>query len=107
MLPNAAVGSADWRLGRAFGRHWDRLNCVLRRTGIGSGDVEDVVQEAFCVLARRLDAVPERAERSFLIQTALRLASDRRRSVWHGIMSHDTCSDDWAAGVGDGPEALY
>jgi RNA polymerase sigma factor (sigma-70 family) len=107
MLPSAAVGTAELRLTRALDRHRDRLSSVLSRTGIGSGDAEDVVQEAFCVLARRLGEVPERAERTFLTNTALRLASDRRRSVWHGIMSEAASPDDWDAGFDDGPEALY
>jgi DNA-directed RNA polymerase specialized sigma24 family protein len=69
---------ADQRLARAIERHSARLQAVLRRSRLGSADVEDVAQEAFWVLARRLAAVPERAERGFLIATALRLASRRR-----------------------------
>jgi RNA polymerase sigma-70 factor (ECF subfamily) len=73
--------------------HRDRLVRVLARTAIGSGDVDDVVQEAFWILARRLAAVPERSERAFLLSTALRLASDRRRSIWNRIMSQELFDD--------------
>jgi RNA polymerase sigma-70 factor (ECF subfamily) len=85
----------DRRMAAAVTRHRDRVASVLGRSGLGSGDVDDLVQEAFWILAQRLDAVPERAERSFLLTTALRLASDRRRSAWHKIMSRDLSADDW------------
>jgi RNA polymerase sigma factor (sigma-70 family) len=74
---------ADRRLRTAVAAHSDRLQRVLGRTGIGSGEAEELAQEAFWVLARRLSEVPERAERSFLVSTALRLAADRKRSAWH------------------------
>lgn len=41
------------------------------------------MQDAFCVLARRLSDVPEYTERAFLVGTALRMASALRRSSWH------------------------
>ncbi len=55
---------------------------VLRRSGLGAADAEDAAQEVFWVLARRLERVPERAERSFLVSTALRVASDHKRLKW-------------------------
>lgn len=85
----------DWRLTGTVARHRERLLRILQHTEIGNADAEDAVQEAFWVLAQKLEAVPERAERSFLTSTVLRLASDRRRSIWHGIMSHDWASDEY------------
>ncbi|HEY4156987.1 MAG TPA: sigma-70 family RNA polymerase sigma factor [Polyangiaceae bacterium] len=95
---------ADQRLARAVERHSARLETVLRRSRLGSADVDDVAQEAFWVLARRLAAVPERAERGFLIATALRLASDRRRSRWHGIMNSGLSVEEWEV---ESPEAVW
>jgi RNA polymerase sigma-70 factor (ECF subfamily) len=37
----------------------------------------------FWILAQRLADVPERAQRGFLVSTAVRVAADRRRSKWH------------------------
>jgi RNA polymerase sigma-70 factor, ECF subfamily len=52
----------------------------LRRLGVPDCDVEDASQQVFLVAHRRLaDIVPE-SERSFLFQTALRVAADWRRA---------------------------
>ncbi len=97
----------DARIGRAFRRHRDRLRVVVSGAGIGSGEADDVVQEAFVVLAGRLGDVPERAERSFLVSTALRLASDRRRSAWHQLVRVRNDEDPCEALTGDRPDASY
>ncbi len=60
---------------------------VLRRAGLGPADAEDASQDVFWVLAQRLLDVPERAQRSFLVSTALRVASDRKLSKWHRSVS--------------------
>lgn len=80
---------------------------MLAHSGIGSGDIDDTVQEAFWVLARRLDQVPERAERAFLISTALKMAADRRRSKWNGIIKQQASIDEWDETPGEGPDALF
>ncbi len=83
----SAESSCDRRLRAAFDAHGDRLLRVLSQSGLGEGDAEDIVQDALCVLARRLGDVPEHAERAFLVGTALRLASALKRSVWHRRVS--------------------
>jgi RNA polymerase sigma-70 factor (ECF subfamily) len=98
------ASESDRRLARAMSKHQQRVLDVSRRTGIGSGDADEISQEAFWILAQRLDVVPERAERSYLTCTALRLASDRRRSVWHGIMRRSSSADDWDGAEGRSPE---
>lgn len=95
------------RIGRAFRRHQDRLRVVVSGAGIGSGEADDVVQEAFLVLAGRLEDVPERAERAFLVSTALRLASDRRRSAWHRLVHAGDGEDAFEALASDRPDASY
>jgi RNA polymerase sigma-70 factor (ECF subfamily) len=50
---------------------------------LAEADAEDGAQDVFWILAQRLAEVPERAQRAFLVSTALRVAADRRRSKWH------------------------
>lgn len=77
------MSRADGRLREAVRQHLDLVWRVLRRAGLLPADAEDASQDVFWILARRIDAVPERAQRSFLVSTALRVAADRRRSKWH------------------------
>jgi RNA polymerase sigma-70 factor, ECF subfamily len=53
---------------------------TLRRLGVDEGGVDDVAQEVFVVLARRLAEVEPGRERSFLYGTARRAASDARKA---------------------------
>lgn len=75
--------ASDARLREAVEQHVDLVWRVLRRAGLAAADAEDASQDVFWVLAQRLDSVPQRAQRSFLVSTALRVAADRRRSRWH------------------------
>ncbi len=78
-----AMLPADGRVREAVRQHLDLIWRVLRRAGLRPADAEDASQDVFWILAQRLDAVPERAQRSFLVSTALRVAADRRRSKWY------------------------
>lgn len=60
--------------------HYEFVWRSLRRLGIREGDVDDGVQKVFLVASRKLASVRPDAERSFLYQTALRVAADGRRS---------------------------
>jgi RNA polymerase sigma-70 factor, ECF subfamily len=53
---------------------------TLRRLGVPPADVEDASQLVFLVAHRRLSEIVPESERSFLFQTALRVAADWRRS---------------------------
>ena len=77
------MAQSDARVREAVGRHLELVWRVLRRAGLLPADAEDASQDVFWILARRIDAVPEVAQRSFLVSTALRVAADRRRSKWH------------------------
>lgn len=88
--PRLIVGQmsrADERLRSALSAHVALVWRVLRRAGLGPADAEDASQDVFWVLAQRIGQVPERAQRSFLVSTALRIASDRRKSKWHRSVS--------------------
>ena len=78
---------ADLRLRAALGTHLALVWRVLRRSGLSAADADDAAQDVFWVLAQRFDDVPERAQRSFLVSTALRVASDRKLSKWHRSVS--------------------
>ena len=52
----------------------------LRRLGVSDGDVDDASQQVFLVAHRRLAEIAFESERSFLFQTALRVAADWRRA---------------------------
>ncbi len=71
------------RLREVVNRYSARVWRVLRRAGLGAADAEDAAQDVFWVLAQRAEEVPPAAELSFLLSTALRIAADRRRSVWN------------------------
>src|SRR6188768_3415836 len=92
--------SADALLRVALANHLALVWRVLRRTGLGPADAEDASQDVFWVLAQRFGDVPERAQKSFLISTALRVASDRKQSKWHRSVSAGL---DVEARVSDAP----
>ncbi len=52
----------------------------LRRLGVPDCDVDDASQQVFWVAYRRLAEIAPESERSFLFQTALRVAADWRRA---------------------------
>jgi len=52
----------------------------LRRLGVWESDADDASQRVFLVAHRRLNDIEPASERSFLLQTALRVAADFRRS---------------------------
>jgi RNA polymerase sigma-70 factor, ECF subfamily len=81
------MARSDDRLRAAVGDHLALVWRVLRRSGLGPADAEDASQDVFWVLAQRCHEVPERAQRSFLVSTALRVASDRKLSKWHRSVS--------------------
>jgi RNA polymerase sigma-70 factor (ECF subfamily) len=89
---------ADERLRAAVSAHLALVWRVLRRGGLGPADAEDASQDVFWVLAQRLGSVPERAQRSFLVSTALRVASDRRQSKWRrsvtGGLDSEACASE-------------
>src|SRR5262249_41074008 len=76
----------------------------LRRLGVPEADVDDAAQRVLSVLARRLADVDVGAERSFLFQTALRIASDVRRSRARARVVSDERALELACDHGPGPD---
>jgi RNA polymerase sigma-70 factor (ECF subfamily) len=52
---------------------------MLRGLGVDPSAVDDAAQQVFLVFSRRLNDVPPGKERAFLVQTAIRVASNCRR----------------------------
>jgi RNA polymerase sigma-70 factor (ECF subfamily) len=69
------------RLRAAVREHFDGVGRFLRGLGVREADVDDAAQRVFEVLARRIAAISPGAERAFLYQTALRVASHERRAA--------------------------
>jgi RNA polymerase sigma-70 factor, ECF subfamily len=69
------------RLERALESSFDLVWRTLRGLGVREGAVDDAAQQVYCVLARRLDSIEPGRERSFLVQTAIRVAYNCRRSA--------------------------
>ena len=77
----ARVPPAPDRLRALFDSELDFVWRSLRRLGVPSLTIDDATQEVFLVASRRLDDIELGRERSFLFATALRVASDARRSL--------------------------
>jgi RNA polymerase sigma-70 factor (ECF subfamily) len=71
---------AGKRLRELIDTHYDFIWRSLRRLGVADGDVDDATQQVFVVASRKLAAIRTDRERSFLFQTALRVAADNRRT---------------------------
>ena len=74
----ADIGEA--RLREMIDSHFDFIWRLTRRLGVREADVDDAVQQVFWVAARKLDVILPGRERAYLSATALRVASDARRS---------------------------
>ncbi|HMJ12532.1 MAG TPA: sigma-70 family RNA polymerase sigma factor [Polyangiaceae bacterium] len=69
------------RIRQAFEQNLDLVWRMLRRLGVPEALADDAAQHVFIVLSRRLDDVEPGSERSFLLSTAARVASEMRRSL--------------------------
>ncbi len=78
--PGASVPTDDRRLRQMVGDHFDLVWRTLRRFGVPESDLDDGVQKVFVVASRRLSDIVRQKERSFLFQTAVRVAADERRT---------------------------
>lgn len=77
----------------------------LRRLGLSAADADDVAQQVFIVLARRLPEIQVGRERAFLFGAALKVASRLRRSQERRRESDGTACDSLMSPLPD-PEAI-
>ena len=75
------AGVVTDRLTATFDAHRALVARVMRSFGVPEADVDDATQEAFCVLANRLEDVAPGNERAFLVGIARRLAHASRRAI--------------------------
>jgi RNA polymerase sigma-70 factor, ECF subfamily len=79
--PSEEMSPVPLALDQLFQAHYDLVWRSLRRLGLQPDDADDAAQEVFLVAQRRLpDIVPGR-ERGFLLGTAVRVVSRRRRDI--------------------------
>ena len=69
------------RLRRMLDESFDFIWRSLRRFGLSDDRADDAAQQVFIIASRKLDMIRPDAERSFLFGTAMRVASDMRRSA--------------------------
>lgn len=75
------AGVVTDRLAATYDAHRALVARAMRSFGVPEADIEDATQEAFCVLAHRLDDVAPGNERAFLVGIARRLAQASRRAI--------------------------
>lgn len=76
--------------------HFQLVWRTLRRFGLNEADADDGAQEVFLVVHKKLSAIEAGKERSFLISTARRVASVRRRSL---VRRREQSEDEGPEGV--------
>jgi len=79
-MTTVELGWADRaRLKRAVVAYYEFVWRVLRRLGLSQDEADDATQETFAVLASKIGTVGPGAEKSYLFNTASRLAANARR----------------------------
>lgn len=71
-------------------RYLDFVARVLRNAGTPEAELDDDVQRTFIAVSNRLEDVRPDAEKSFLLQTALRVAAHARRTLARRREVHDS-----------------
>lgn len=69
------------RLSSLFHEHFELVWRALRRLGVPPASVDDVAQEVFVVVSRKLAVIEVGKEKAFVYGVAIRLAADARRAL--------------------------
>jgi RNA polymerase sigma-70 factor, ECF subfamily len=86
------------RVRALFEQHFDFIWRLLRRQGLAAPDADDAAQQVFMIASRKIDAVAEGSERSFLYGAALRVAANVRRGMTRRReVAHETLDAEPAA----------
>jgi len=72
------------RLRSMVENHFETVWRTLQRLGVPEASLEDSAQEVFLVASRRLDEITRGDDRGYLLEVALRIASQARRSLSKG-----------------------
>jgi len=97
--------SGEIRLRALVETHYPFVWRALRRLGCRDGDADDGSQKVFLVASRRLGEIRPGSERSFLYQTALRVAADGRRTE-RRRREVDPLEDESLEDEGPGPHEI-
>lgn len=103
--PRATSEQSDARLRQMFEAYFDFTWRSLRRFGLREDVADDAAQRVFMIASQKLAVIRPGSEQSFLFGTAMRVASDIRRSAAH---RRETPHADPAAGLegGDRPDEI-
>ncbi|MDB4933295.1 MAG: ECF-family polymerase sigma factor [Labilithrix sp.] len=96
--PAERVPHEHARLRRMLDESFDFIWRSLRRFGLSDDRADDAAQQVFIIASRKLDTIRPDAERSFLFGTAMRVASDMRRSA---VSRREIAHADPAADLAD------
>jgi RNA polymerase sigma-70 factor (ECF subfamily) len=77
----AAVSSRDAQLAELLRLHYGTVWRTLRRVGVTEDRVDDAAQEVFIIASRKLEQIQPGCERSYLLNSAIRVAANHRRAV--------------------------
>jgi RNA polymerase sigma-70 factor (ECF subfamily) len=100
-----APATQDARLRSLFKSHFGFIWRLLRRLGVHEAITDDATQQVFMILSNKLDQVGSGKERAFLTGTAIRVASNHRRSQSRRIDVADTEVVEAALDRSPDPEA--
>jgi RNA polymerase sigma-70 factor (ECF subfamily) len=90
LSPVSRASEREIRLRGLVDRYLDFVARVLRNAGTPESEIDDDVQRTFIAVSNRLDDVRPDAEKSFLLQTALRMAAHARRTLARRREVHDS-----------------
>jgi RNA polymerase sigma-70 factor (ECF subfamily) len=92
--PMSDTGAASHaRLRGMMAEHYDFIWRSLRRLGLDPDTADDTAQKVFMVASRKLEMIAEGSERAFLFSTAMRVASETRRSAARRLEVRDEGAD--------------
>src|SRR5438105_327152 len=101
-----AADADPTRLRRLLDEYFDFIWRSLRRFGLSDDRADDAAQQVFMIASRKLATIQPESERSFLFGTAMRVASDIRRSaVYRREVAHADAGADLEA-TDVGPDEL-